>query len=302
MAAERVAFKVIVPARMRSTRLPGKMLADIHGKPLVAWVAERAAASGAEEVVVATDHADIAQALSARGCKVISTSPDHPTGTDRLAEAVDKLGLRDDEIVVNVQGDEPLIDPALVRAVAAELAASADASIATAAHPIDDAIVVNVQGDEPLLEPALMREVAGTLSSHADASIATACHPIQDAAEAFNPNVVKVVLDRHGYALYFSRATIPWARDAFADGARAVPPELPLYRHYGLYAYRVGFLRQYPTLAPAPIERFEALEQLRALWYGYRIIVRVTRGAPAPGVDTAEDLERVRGLYAQHRV
>jgi 3-deoxy-manno-octulosonate cytidylyltransferase (CMP-KDO synthetase) len=248
-------FTVLIPARYSSTRLPGKPLSDIAGAPMVVRVAERARECGAHRVVVATDDARIVEAVHAHGFQAVMTRADHPTGTDRLAEAANLLGLA------------------------------------------DDAIVVNVQGDEPLLEPALMREVADTLSSHGDASIATACHPIEDPSEAFNPNVVKVVLDRQGYALYFSRATIPWARDAFAGGARAVPPELPLYRHYGLYAYRVAFLRQYPTLAPAPIERFEALEQLRALWHGHRIVVSITRGTPAPGVDTEEDLERVRAVY-----
>jgi 3-deoxy-manno-octulosonate cytidylyltransferase (CMP-KDO synthetase) len=148
----------------------------------------------------------------------------------------------------------------------------------------------------------LIREVADELRAHADASIATACHAIDDVGEAFNPNVVKVVLDHAGYALYFSRATIPWARDAFATKGDRLPLGLPLYRHYGLYAYRVGFLRHYPSLAPSQIERFEALEQLRALWHGYRIAVRITKGTPAPGVDTQEDLDRVRALYAAGRV
>jgi 3-deoxy-manno-octulosonate cytidylyltransferase (CMP-KDO synthetase) len=161
-----------------------------------------------------------------------------------------------------------------------------------------DDIVVNVQGDEPLLAPTLSRRMAELLAAHPDAAIATACHPIADPAEAFNPNVVKVVLDHAGYALYFSRATIPWARDAFAASRDALPDGLPLYRHYGLYAYRVGFLRAYPSLAPAPVERFEALEQLRALWHGYRIVVEITAGTPAPGVDTPEDLDRVRALFA----
>jgi len=161
---------------------------------------------------------------------------------------------------------------------------------------------VDMPCDEPLLEPALIRGVADELGSHADASIATACHPIEDPDEGFNPNVVKVVLDRAGYALYFSRATIPWARDDFALTRDKLPLGLPLYRHYGLYAYRVGFLRHYPSLAPAGIERFEALEQLRALWHGYRIAVRVTQGTPAPGVDTQEDLDRVRALYAAGKV
>jgi len=251
-----VAFTVLIPARFASTRLPGKPLADIAGKPMVVRVAERAQGSGAARVVVATDDARVEAAVAAHGIAVCMTRADHPTGTDRLAEAAALLALP------------------------------------------DDAIVVNVQGDEPLLDPALMRRMAEVLAARPDAAIATACHPIDDAAEAFNPNVVKVVLDAAGYALYFSRATIPWARDAFAAARDALPAGLPLYRHYGLYAYRVSFLRAYPRLAPAPIERFEALEQLRALWHGYRIAVEVTHGTPAPGIDTPEDLARVRALFA----
>ena len=249
-------FTVIIPARHASTRLPGKPLADIAGKPMVVRVAERAAAAGADRVVVATDDVRIKTAVEAHGIAACLTAASHATGTDRLAEAAQQLGLADDAIVVNVQGDEPLLSPALIRAVA-DLAA---------AHP--------------------------------DAAIATACHLITDPAEAFNPNVVKVVLDARGHALYFSRATIPWARDAFAGGRDTLPQGLPLYRHYGLYAYRVRFLRAFPALAPAPIERFEALEQLRALWHGFRIVVAVTAGTPAPGVDTPEDLVRVRALFA----
>ncbi|HEY8242639.1 MAG TPA: 3-deoxy-manno-octulosonate cytidylyltransferase [Casimicrobiaceae bacterium] len=249
-------FTVLIPARYASTRLPGKPLADIAGKPMVVRVAERARESGAERVVVATDDERVADAVRAHGFEAIITRAEHPTGTDRLAEAATQLGLK------------------------------------------PEAIVVNVQGDEPLLEPALIRRMAELLKSHGDASIATACHAINDPAEAFNPNVVKVVRDARGYALYFSRATIPWARDAFAHNLAALPPGLPVYRHYGLYAYRVAFLSRYPTLAPAPIERFEALEQLRALWHGYRIVVDVTDGTPAPGVDTPDDLERVRAIYA----
>ena len=237
---------------MKSTRLPGKMLADIAGKPLVAWVAERAQASGAAEVVVATDHEDIAAALSALGWRVCLTSPLHETGTDRLAEAVAMLGLADDEIVVNVQGDEPLIDPALVRAVAEELAARAEASSATAVHPI------------------------------------------HDASTFFDANVVKVVLDAGGCAQYFSRAPIPFARDAFAASRERLPEGLPAYRHIGIYAYRVRFLREYASLTPTLAERFEALEQLRALGHGHRIAVAVWPQATEAGVDTAADLERVR--------
>ena len=254
-SAEGVSFTVLVPARYASTRLPGKPLADIGGKPMIVRVAERARQSGARRVVVATDDARIADAVRAHGVEAILTRADHPTGTDRLAEAAAALELAADETVVNVQGDEPLLDP------------------------------------------GLMRQMAELLAAHPDAAIATACHPIGDAQEAFNPNVVKVTLDARGYALYFSRATIPWARDAFAADRSTIPAGLPLYRHYGLYAYRVGFLRAFPALAPAPIERFEALEQLRALWHGHRIVVAIAPGTPAPGVDTAEDLARVRALF-----
>ena len=252
-----MSFNVIIPARYASTRLPGKPLADIAGKPMVVRVAERAQRAGAARVVVATDDDRIREAVAAHGVAACMTRGDHPTGTDRLAEAARLLAFPDDAIVVNVQGDEPLLAPALIRAVAALLAA------------------------------------------RPDAAIATACHPIADPAEAFNPNVVKVVLDANRNALYFSRATIPWARDAFAAGRDAIPPGLPLYRHYGLYAYRVRFLRLFPTLPPAPIERFEALEQLRALWHGHRIVVEITEGTPAPGVDTEDDLAQVRSLYAR---
>jgi 3-deoxy-manno-octulosonate cytidylyltransferase (CMP-KDO synthetase) len=255
-----VSFTVLIPARYASTRLPGKPLLDIAGKPLVVRVAERALASGADQVVIATDDERIRAAALEHGVRAVMTRADHATGTDRLAEAAAQLDL-----------DER-------------------------------GIVVNVQGDEPLLGPELIRDVADELRAHPEASIATACHAIEDVNEAFSPNVVKVVLDHEGYALYFSRATIPWARDAFAASRDRLPVGLPLYRHYGLYAYRVGFLRRYPSLAPAPVERFEALEQLRALYHGYRIVVRITTGTPAPGVDTPEDLERVRALYARGKV
>ena len=247
-------FTVLIPARYASTRLPGKPLADICGKPMVVRVAERAIASGAARVVVATDDRRIVDAAAAHGITAVLTRADHPTGTDRLAEAAVQLGLAPHEIVVNVQGDEPLLDSALIRRIADLLAASPDAAIATA------------------------------------------CHPIVDLQEAFNPNVVKVVLDSRNYALYFSRATIPWARHAFAAGPAAIPQGLPLYRHYGLYGYRVSFLRRFPNLEIAPIERYEALEQLRALFHGYRIVVAIADGTPALGVDTEEDLVRVRGL------
>ena len=253
-AAQGPAFTVLIPARFASSRLPGKPLADIGGRPMVVRVADVARASGATRVVVATDDARIVAVAHEHGVEAVMTRDDHPTGTDRLAEAASLIGLRDDEIVVNVQGDEPL------------------------------------------LESALIARVAASLSRDDQAAIATACHPITDVDEAFNPNVVKVVLDAHNRALYFSRATIPWARDAFAADRHALPRGLPLYRHYGLYAYRVSFLRQFPTLQRAPIEAFEALEQLRALWHGYRIAVEIAGGTAAPGVDTEEDLARVRAL------
>ena len=246
------AFRVVIPARMRSTRLPRKMLADIAGKPLVAWVAERARESGAADVVVATDDEEIERAVRALGWKACRTSPEHPTGTDRLAEAVTLLGYGDDEIVVNVQGDEPLIDPRLIRAVAAELAKQRVATIATAVHPIDSARTF------------------------------------------FDPNVVKVVMDEQGLALYFSRAPIPYARDAFAGSRDELPGDLPAWRHIGIYAYRVRYLREYSRLAPTAAERFEALEQLRALGHGHRIAVAVWNERLEPGVDTQQDLERVR--------
>jgi 3-deoxy-manno-octulosonate cytidylyltransferase (CMP-KDO synthetase) len=249
-------FRVVIPARMRSTRLPGKMLADVAGKPLVAWVAERARASGAEEVVIATDHEEIERAVRILGWNACRTSPDHPSGTDRLAEAAALLGYADDDIVVNVQGDEPLIDPELIRAVASALAADRDAAIATAAHPVDSA------------------------------------------GQFFDPNVVKVVVDAKGRALYFSRAPIPYARDAFARSRDALPEGLPAYRHIGIYAYRVRFLREYSSLAPTEAERFEALEQLRALVHGYPIAVAIWARALEPGVDTPQDLERVRRRLA----
>lgn len=250
-------FYAVIPARYASTRLPGKPLADIHGKPMVVRVAERAAASGAAGVWVATDHAGVAKAVAEQGYQTVMTSPDCASGTDRLAEVASQLGWADDVVVVNVQGDEPLIDPGLVHAT------------------------------------------AQALFDHPAASMATVCHRIHDSAEAFNPNVVKVVTDKDGYALYFSRAPIPWARDEWADAsARALPATLPIQRHIGLYAYRVGFLKAYPGLSRPGIEIHESLEQLRALWHGYRIMVIESDQPIAPGVDTPEDLEKVRALLA----
>ena len=249
-------FTAVIPARYASTRLPVKPLADIGGKPMVVRVAERARASGAAAVWIATDHEEIVAAAKRYGFDAMMTRPDHASGTDRIAEVAAVLGLAADEIVVNVQGDEPLMPPALVTAV------------------------------------------VHTLAQRTPASIATVAHPIHDAAEFFNPNVVKVVCDHHGYALYFSRAPVPYARDAFTATTAVLPPAFPALRHIGLYAYRVGFLSAYAKLAPASVESFEALEQLRALWHGHRIAVHVTPDDPGAGVDTPADLERVRQAFA----
>jgi 3-deoxy-manno-octulosonate cytidylyltransferase (CMP-KDO synthetase) len=248
-----VSFTVLIPARMQSTRLPDKPLADIHGAPMVVWVARRAAASQAQRVVVATDDDRIARACASHGVQAVMTRRDHPSGSDRLAEACEQLGLDGDDAVVNVQGDEPLIAPAMIDACAALLDARRDCVMSTVAHEIDDA------------------------------------------AEYANPNVVKVVLDAQARALYFSRASIPHWRDRPASGALPVPAPL---RHVGLYGYRAGFLRRFPSLPPAPLEQLEALEQLRVLWHGERIAVHVSAERPGPGVDTPADLDRVRALLA----
>lgn len=244
--------RIVIPARHASTRLPGKPLLDIGGKPMIVRVAEAAQRCRNNGIWIATDHEGIRDAVVAHGFAAVMTRSDHPSGTDRIAEVAALLGWGDDEIVVNVQGDEPLLEPGLIEAVATALHADAGAAIATASHPI-------VERDD-----------------------------------FFNPNVVKVVCDAAGRALYFSRAPIPWDRDAFAVSQKALPPGLAAQRHIGLYAYRVGFLRRYGELAPAPLERCEALEQLRALWHGFAIRVVTCAEAPAAGVDTPEDLERVR--------
>ena len=251
-------FVVVIPARHASTRLPGKPLADIAGKPMVVHVADRARRSGATSVCIATDHEGIAAACREHGHQALMTRADHPSGTDRIAEVARQLRLARGTIVVNVQGDEPLIEPALIRAV------------------------------------------ASLLHEDRSAAVATACCPISDAAELFNPNAVKVVLDARGQALYFSRAPIPWDRDRFAKSAGArtglAGAVANWYRHIGIYAYRASFLGQYGALAPSPLEQAEALEQLRVLWHGFHIAVAVRRKAPPAGVDTPADLRRVRTL------
>jgi len=251
-----MSFTVLIPARLRSTRLPDKPLADIGGAPMVVRVAQRAARSGATGVVVAADDARIVDACRAHGVQALLTRSDHASGSDRLAEACEQLGLDGDATVVNVQGDEPLIASAMIDACAALLRQRPDCVVATVAHAIDND------------------------------------------AEYANPNVVKVVLDAAGRALYFSRASIPHWRDRPHGTAASLPVPLPL-RHVGLYAYRAAFLRRFPTLPPAPLEALEALEQLRVLWHGERIAVHVSRERPGPGVDTPADLERVRALWSR---
>lgn len=249
-------FVVIVPSRMHSTRLPQKPLKDIGGKPMVVRVAERAALSHADRVVVATDHNDIVRACEENGVQALLTRQDHPTGTDRLAEAVEQLALPDETIIVNVQGDEPLIPVDVIDAVAAKLQDCPDCAIATAAHPIGDA------------------------------------------ASFFNENVVKVELDAAGRAMTFSRAPVPWPRGKITRESTALPDGFQALHHIGLYAYRASFLKKFPTLARAPIEATESLEQLRAMWHGYRIAVLVLPDNLPAGVDTLEDLERVRAVWA----
>jgi 3-deoxy-manno-octulosonate cytidylyltransferase (CMP-KDO synthetase) len=247
-------FKVVIPARFASTRLPGKPLLDIGGKPMVVRVAEQAAQSGAQQIIIATDHQPIVAAAQEHGFQACMTRAEHASGTDRIAEVAAKQGWTDDTIVVNVQGDEPLIPPQLIRAVAQHL------------------------------------------HDHPDCAIATACHPIHDEASMRNPNIVKVVLDQFDNALYFSRAPIPWPRDAYAHN-QPLPKDVNVLRHIGIYAYRVGFLRIYGQLTPAPIEQIESLEQLRALYHGYKIGVSKTDQAPPSGVDTEQDLQIARRLF-----
>lgn len=249
-----MSFTVVIPSRYQSSRLPGKPLADIAGKPMVQWVHQQALQAGAERVIVATDDARIEAVVKGFGGEVCMTSPDHQSGTERLAEVVKKMGIADDHIIVNVQGDEPLIPPSIIKQVAENLANST-APMAT----------LGVSIDEP--------------------------------EEVFNPNAVKVVTDEQGYALYFSRASIPWDRDAWAQEDKTI--RQPLMRHIGIYAYRAGFINTYINWQPSALEQIESLEQLRVLWYGEKIHVALAKEAPAAGVDTPEDLEVVRKILAK---
>ncbi|KHK61933.1 3-deoxy-manno-octulosonate cytidylyltransferase [Pseudomonas fluorescens] len=247
-------FTVVIPSRFASTRLPGKPLLLIAGKPMIQHVWEQASKSSAQRVVVATDDARIEEACKGFGAEVVMTREDHNSGTDRLAEVAAKLGLA------------------------------------------PDAIVVNVQGDEPLIPPSVIDQVAENLAAHPEARMATLAEPIEDLQALFNPNVVKVVSDLNGLALTFSRATLPWAREAFAQHPDVLPADVPFRRHIGIYAYRAGFLQDFVAWGPCWLENTEALEQLRALWHGVRIHVADALIAPPTGVDTPEDLERVRRL------
>ena len=248
-------FIALIPARLSSSRLPRKALADIAGKPMVVRVAEQAAKSRAARVVVATDHEEIAEACRAHHIEVVLTADSHESGTTRLAEAAKILALPAETIVVNVQGDEPLIDPELINQTAQALANS-------------------------------------------KAPMATAAHPIDDFDEFLNPNVVKVILNQAGHAIYFGRAPIAYPRDTMRAGLRELPQEAQPLRHIGIYAYRAGFLQDYAQMSVSPLENIESLEQLRVLWHGYPIAVDITTQIPAAGVDTQEDLERVRAVFA----
>jgi 3-deoxy-manno-octulosonate cytidylyltransferase (CMP-KDO synthetase) len=248
-----MSFTVVIPARYQSTRLPGKPLADIAGKPMIQWVHEQALQAGADKVIIATDDERVEQVVKSFGGEVCMTSPDHESGTERLAEVVEKMAIPDDHIIVNVQGDEPLIPPSIIAQVADNLANS-------------------------------------------QAPMATLAVEIDHEAEVFNPNAVKVVTDKDGYAMYFSRATIPWDRDNFAGQQQTIAQ--PLMRHIGIYAYRAGFINTYINWQPTTLEKIECLEQLRVLWYGEKIHVEVAKEAPAAGVDTPEDLEVVRSIIA----
>ena len=248
-----MSFTVIIPARYASSRLPRKPLADIAGKPMIQHVWEKAQQAGANRVIIATDHEEIEKVVKAFGAEVCMTSTEHNSGTERLSEVIEKMAIADDEIIVNVQGDEPLIPPVIIQQVAQNLAEN-------------------------------------------QVNMATLAVKLETKEELFNPNCVKVVTDQKGMALYFSRATIPFARDHFADCDDAFVASQPYLRHIGIYAYRAKFVNQYIRWQPTVLEKLESLEQLRALWYGEKIHVELAKEAPQVGVDTLEDLERVRAI------
>jgi 3-deoxy-manno-octulosonate cytidylyltransferase (CMP-KDO synthetase) len=249
-------FKVVIPARYGSTRLPGKPLLDIAGKPMIAHVCQRALEAHADEVVVATDDERVFHAVEKLGIQVVMTDPNHQSGTDRIAEVAHLRGWQEDDIIVNLQGDEPLIPPEYIQ------------------------------------------HVAYSLSKQSQANIATLAIQITDIEEVFNPNAVKVIKDKNDYALYFSRAPIPWDREQFRNEQHTIKPAIPYLRHIGLYAYTVYFLQQYCLWQQSPLETVECLEQLRILWHGESILVETVAKTPPPGVDTEEDLQRVRQILS----
>lgn len=251
-----MSFKVVIPARYASTRLPGKPLLEIAGRPMLLHVVDRAKESGAGQVVVATDDERILKAVEGEGVDACITAESHISGTERIAEVVEKYGWA------------------------------------------DDAVVVNLQGDEPCMPAALINQVAQDMVQHEDAVVTTLATAIADRGELFDPHAVKVVTDRQGYALYFSRAAIPWHRDEFSIEAEHLPDDTPFYRHIGLYAYRAGFLSRYIQWSASPLEQAESLEQLRVIWHGGRIHVSIAGQAPGHGVDTPEDLARVEALFS----
>lgn len=247
-------YKIVIPARYASSRLPGKPLISLAGKPMIQHVYERALETGVDEIVIATDDERIRDVALAFGADVVMTSPDHENGTERIAEVARIKGWSDDVVIVNLQGDEPLIPRSLVELTAAGLL------------------------------------------DHPEAGMSSVCTAIQHDQDAFDPNVVKVVLDRAGFAMYFSRAAIPWDRDGYKQGTGVMTAKMPVYRHIGMYGYRVSFLKQYTGMEACPLEGTESLEQLRALWYGVRIHMGVIDQAPGHGVDTPADVARVEAL------
>jgi 3-deoxy-manno-octulosonate cytidylyltransferase (CMP-KDO synthetase) len=270
MMTNKTSFVVVIPARYQSSRLPGKVLADIGGKPMIQWVVEKAQQSGARKIIVATDNDDVEQVVSTLDCEVCRTRSDHQSGTERLAEVMEKYQFNDDEIIVNVQGDEPFIPPENIAQVASNLAN---------------------QGGEQILNSSASSKVS---------RMSTLAINIDTVEEAFNPNAVKVITDKDGYALYFSRATIPYDRDRFLGNDSITNIGEFYLRHVGIYAYRAGFIKDYVNWASSELEQVEALEQLRVLYQGEHIHVAVAKtNVPVEGVDTAEDLEKARAYAAR---
>jgi len=247
-------YKIVIPARYASSRLPGKPLIELAGKTMIQHVYERAVETGVKDIVIATDNDRIRREAESFGAEVVMTSPEHENGTERIAE------------VAAIKGWD------------------------------DDVVIVNLQGDEPLIPQQLIEMTAASLINYPQAGMSSVCTPLEDDQDAFDPNVVKVVLDKDQFAMYFSRASIPWDRDGYKDGSDKMTTKMPLYRHIGMYGYRVSFLRQYHSMESCALETTEALEQLRALWYGVKIHMSIIDEPPGHGIDTAEVVERVEPL------